>query len=651
MSPKAYSYIRFSTPEQIKGDSIRRQTELSEEYARKNGLILDRSLNLQDLGVSAYTGKHRDSGALGGFLKIIDAGKIENGSVLMIESLDRLSREEIFEALDQFLSIIRRGIKIVTLADNREYTKETINSNVAELMISLSIMARAHEESAIKSLRLSEAWQAKRDNIAIRKLTKKCPEWLKLSKDQTEYLSIKNRAEVIRRIFEMKLSGKGVMRIVRELNSLPSIWKSGHLDGKKKGDGWRGSYIKKILKNRSVIGEYQPHRLLKGKRVPVGKAISNYFPAVVAEDVFYRVQEQFRQNTYKGGRTGLVNNLFSHIAKCGYCGGSMVFIDKGPAPKGGQYLVCDRARRRSMNCRSLPIRYDELERLALFYCKGLEPKDILNQDIGSELETLRNELEGKICQLKAIDLDINNLADSIATTPDKRVRARLEEGMCDRFNKKESIKRQIQEMEQQIHKQSRASEDTKLTLDSVKELMNILQIVEKNRLIEIRLKLRKEIRSLIERIDIYPGGRPYFTTEMAQEALSAIRMNIPEDEVEILREKLHHRVKKPKDFRCFMIHFASESWRMIYPAKYESGMALSLEFDKEKKLIRNQRLGQDGRIIIEDTREHGPIVKHYRKIIANDIETLHEIIDEESKRDELESKKAFLFAVHHLNRI
>ena len=52
--PKAYSYIRFSSTKQISGDSLDRQIRLSEEYAAKNGLELDTSLNLRDLGISAY---------------------------------------------------------------------------------------------------------------------------------------------------------------------------------------------------------------------------------------------------------------------------------------------------------------------------------------------------------------------------------------------------------------------------------------------------------------------------------------------------------------------------------------------------------------------------------------------------------------------
>ena len=38
---KAYSYIRFSSTRQMRGDSLRRQTELSEQYAKEHNLELD----------------------------------------------------------------------------------------------------------------------------------------------------------------------------------------------------------------------------------------------------------------------------------------------------------------------------------------------------------------------------------------------------------------------------------------------------------------------------------------------------------------------------------------------------------------------------------------------------------------------------------
>src|SRR5690606_6486333 len=92
--PIAYSYIRFSTSEQSKGDSLRRQIKLSEDYAVQNNLELDKSLNLRDLGVSAFKGDNKDKGALSHFLKLVKEKKIQKGAFLIVESLDRLSRAQ-----------------------------------------------------------------------------------------------------------------------------------------------------------------------------------------------------------------------------------------------------------------------------------------------------------------------------------------------------------------------------------------------------------------------------------------------------------------------------------------------------------------------------------------------------------------------------
>jgi len=122
--PKAYSYIRFSTPEQIKGDSLRRQTELSAKYALEHSLNLDESLTFRDLGVSAFNQSNLSNGGqLRAFLDAIDQGVVSSGSYLLVESLDRISRAEILDALEVFTGILNRGITIITLADNMEYPR------------------------------------------------------------------------------------------------------------------------------------------------------------------------------------------------------------------------------------------------------------------------------------------------------------------------------------------------------------------------------------------------------------------------------------------------------------------------------------------------------------------------------------------------
>src|SRR6516162_5245681 len=96
--PKAYSYVRFSTPEQAKGDSQRRQTEKAAKYAAENGLELDTELRLNDLGVSAYRNRNAKTGALSVFLDAVKEGHVAPGSFLIIENIDRLTRADILEA-------------------------------------------------------------------------------------------------------------------------------------------------------------------------------------------------------------------------------------------------------------------------------------------------------------------------------------------------------------------------------------------------------------------------------------------------------------------------------------------------------------------------------------------------------------------------
>lgn len=120
--PKAYSYIRFSTPEQALGDSKRRQVEEARAWAAAHGLRLDEEL--ADEGVSGFRGANtRDDSALGAFLKAVHMGDVPQGSVLIVESLDRLSRDRILAAQNVLTSLLLAGVRIVTLPENGDRTE------------------------------------------------------------------------------------------------------------------------------------------------------------------------------------------------------------------------------------------------------------------------------------------------------------------------------------------------------------------------------------------------------------------------------------------------------------------------------------------------------------------------------------------------
>src|SRR5260221_53749 len=117
--PDAISYKRFSSRTQALGDSNRRQTDLAEEYCKRNDLkLIDTYL---DAGISGFSGDNlTESGALKALLDAARSGKFNPGTFLIVESLDRLTRREISMAVRLFLDILDTGLVIVTVIDGEQ---------------------------------------------------------------------------------------------------------------------------------------------------------------------------------------------------------------------------------------------------------------------------------------------------------------------------------------------------------------------------------------------------------------------------------------------------------------------------------------------------------------------------------------------------
>jgi DNA invertase Pin-like site-specific DNA recombinase len=323
---------------------------------------------LTDAGVSAFRGQHAAKGALGQFLAAVESGSITRGSTLIVESLDRLSRENVLAAFDQLSALIRAGISVVTLQDSQRYSSESITENWSRLIISLTVMARAHDESQRKSQRLAAAWGEKKRKAAHGlAMTRRCVAWCVPTEGR--YVLVEERAKVVRKIYQMSSNGIGQAAIATRLNR-DDVASWGNA-----ASGWQPSYIKKILANRATIGAYQPCKVLDGRRTHDGEEIPNYYPAVVSEDLFWRVQAGLAERKVgRGGRRGKrFSNILRLIARCG-CGRRMVYVDKGQPPKGGSYLVCD-GLRRGLGCdtKSGWWRYSRAETAVL---SGLRHLDI-----------------------------------------------------------------------------------------------------------------------------------------------------------------------------------------------------------------------------------------------------------------------------------
>lgn len=334
---KVFSYIRFSSAKQSAGDSYARQVKAAKAFCDEYSLEMadQRDYLFFDAGRSAYKGKHLDdTGELARFLAYVKDGTIPTGSYLVVESLDRLSREKVRDALPRFLDLLAKGINVYTSTDKRLYTRDY---NEIDLIISIITMSRAHEESATKGKRVSSAWRNKQKDARTsgKPLGKLRPLWLDVKADG--YVLNPEKAAIVRRIFELSTKGHGSRIIAATLNQegIPAF-----SAGRKNFSGlWGFSTVRHILDSRTTLGEYQPHIFIDGKRTPDGDPITGQFPAVVTEDVFYLAQAaRSSRKTHSITKTTTNFNVMAGILNCYKCGSTMHLQGQ----RGRKYYKCSK---------------------------------------------------------------------------------------------------------------------------------------------------------------------------------------------------------------------------------------------------------------------------------------------------------------------
>lgn len=383
--PKAYSYLRFSTPEQMKGDSMRRQTAMAREYAARHSLELDNTLTFHDLGVSAFRGQNAEGGRLAYFLEAVRSGRVPQGSVLLVEQLDRLSRLTPRKALRVLEDIVDAGVTVVTLSDGRAYSSTSLEKDPLDLLVSIMTFMRANEESATKSRRLKQAWEAKRSSASTKPLTGRVPAWLRLNRETDKFELVADRAELVRRIFAMTLEGVGQHKIAETFNreGLKPWGSAKH---------WQRSYIAKILGNPAVIGTMTPHLMEHdgaAKRRKALDPLEGYYSAVISHQTWSDVRALQEAGAATRGRpaAALLSNILAGLATCPLCGRTMTRVQKGK--KSRPSYVCTMAKA-GAGCayRSVPCVWIEeaLQRglvPRLVATEGVELDEELEQEIGN----------------------------------------------------------------------------------------------------------------------------------------------------------------------------------------------------------------------------------------------------------------------------
>lgn len=313
---KVYSYLRFSDAKQATGNSAARQSDFAIKWAADHGMVLDDALSMRDEGLSAYHQKHIKIGALGVFLEAVNAGRIPVGSVLIVEALDRLSRAAPMVAQPQLAQIINAGITVVTASDGKVYNFDSLKANPMDLVYSLLMMIRAHEESDTKSKRVKAAvrrqcedWVSGKRRARI--VNGRDPGWLRWNGEAFEL--IPERAEGMRLVVKMFLEGNGFVRIANALE------KCGLAVTGTNSTNW----IYALIKRPDLIGV----RLLKADGEEF--RLEGYYPRLISDEDFDRLQLEYarrKKSPRAAGGKSVYPGLFTGIdvGTCLTCGVKLI---------------------------------------------------------------------------------------------------------------------------------------------------------------------------------------------------------------------------------------------------------------------------------------------------------------------------------------
>lgn len=443
--PLVISYLRWSSGTQRLGDSERRQMNLASKWLEKNGYEINEDYVLRDDGKSAfYSENFSENGALGKFCNEVKSGKIPRGTILVVEDFSRFSRAKVTHALQRFLELINHGIRIYVAKDDTEYSEN--NNDSISIIVSLSKMTAAREESERKSHHLKEFWNGAREKAAHNAtsgefpviLPSNSPYWLRKVKKQdgVKYFEpIPERVEVVKRIFDLADTGGddglglGSTIIVRILESEGVKPFKG--EKRNTARSFNDSYVLRLLKDQRLLGFLQPFinpvDETTGKRVrtPLGDPIPNYFPQIISQEQFDRVALKIEQRKlYQSGKISRkFTNLFTKIVKCRYCGASMtLFTKRGSIAEGGRttYLQCSEGTK-FRKCGNRAVRYFDTFEISII--RSLEELNLSNlfcvntDSDDSRIASKRNEIYAVKEELKVLEKKITNATDLLLSDP------------------------------------------------------------------------------------------------------------------------------------------------------------------------------------------------------------------------------------------
>ncbi|MCR4758709.1 MAG: recombinase family protein [Oscillospiraceae bacterium] len=390
--PKVGIYCRLSIEDRDKGDvesqSIQNQKAMLREYC------LERNWEIFDIYADdGFSGIDRNRPAFNRLLRDCEQGNID---IVLCKDQSRFSRDTV--VIEQYLNdkFLEWGIRFIGVADNAD----TDNEGYGTLRLFTSAYNEMYVRDISSKIRRTLAYKREQGQF----IGSFAPYGYVIDPADKHRLVIDaETAPVVRRIFELYVSGEGYRHIVQKLNSegiaSPSAYKrqSGsrytncNADSSNARGLWTQSTIARMLTNEMYTGTLvqgkSHHISYKNKRrKKVDPAewvrIPNAHEAIIDADTWARAQARLNSNTRVGSRMQELLPLSGKV-RCAVCGRPMkrnVYYNKSKTIK--YYgLQCATYKTGAMNCPNVrtisgkvleQTILDELNSIILQYCQADE---------------------------------------------------------------------------------------------------------------------------------------------------------------------------------------------------------------------------------------------------------------------------------------
>lgn len=309
--------------------------------------------------------------------------------------MDRLTREEISQALNLVCDILRSGIIIHTTMNEKFYTSDSLNY-LPDMMLLLVELHMANEHSRKLQKRLKEFWSIRRKDVAdgkVKAYSKTTPYWI----DSRTWVPIEKQAGKIRTIFAKYNGGWGMTKITKYLNQNKILPLRKGMN--RKTAQWTNSMVSRVLKDEHVIGRYRLNKVeerstktgrKRSAQIPVGEVIEGYFPPIISEADFAKANSILNSRKKKKMRDNQsTRNIAAGLLYCS-CGSRIQRITSG---SGHSYLICN-SKKNGLGCNQKSVRYEPWEKVILGMLLT-RPENFTRQRsrISDKLDLLETELE------------------------------------------------------------------------------------------------------------------------------------------------------------------------------------------------------------------------------------------------------------------